>query len=141
MNKKIMILSFGLIAFVIAGVGLYKTDDAYEYLSLDDMALIENSLAISESHPGLKFIAKHVVYKVTHTHKYYVYDETGKKKIGEYVNVKIETAWWQTCDNTSDERFQTDCYNDVCTTEACAVANGWMTKKPDVTEGDVFISY
>lgn len=135
-----MITSVAIAAFVLTGIGFYKTNNSYVNFPFEDMMLIENSLAISENNPGLKFIAKHTVYKVTHTHKCDVYDKTGKKKIGEYVTVKIKTGWWQTCDNTSDERYKTDCYEGICTTEACVVAKGWMTKKPDVTEGDVFIS-
>ena len=136
-----MITSAAIAAFVLSVIGFYKTNFYDVDFPSDDLMLIENSLAISESQPNLKFIAKHIVYKVTHTHKCYVYDETGKKKIGEYVNVKIITGWWQTCDQTSDERYKTACFNHVCKTEACSVAGGWMVKKPNVTEGEVFISY
>lgn len=116
----------------------WKAQECYHPNNSDvDGLLEENSLALSESHSDLKFITWHPVYKVTKKILEPVYDDNNPSKlIGYMVEFKLKTAKWQTCDKTTDSRFQTKCYNDICTTEACALANGYQPQKPTGIEFD-----
>lgn len=108
-----------------------------------DILAFENALALGESQPVLKFIAWHKVYKVTQEKICDVYDEKDKGKcIGMIVKFHLNTGKWQTCDNTSDPKYKTNCHQGACTSEACAIACGYQVKEPTGVEFDtpVFIA-
>lgn len=46
------------------------------------------------------------------------------------VEFHLNIGWWQTCDKTSDPKYKTNCMNGVCTSEACAIANGYQVEEP-----------
>lgn len=129
-------INYFLRVVVIAGAcfGAYKSYKAYNLnLCGADLMLSENVLALSENHSSLKHICKNYVYKLVREHLYYVYQTNDKGesvRVGEYVNFKVDTRWWQTCAETTNPKYNINCYNDICVTLDCARANGYEPEQP-----------
>lgn len=132
MKKKLLKATLVLFVVFVSVFGAWMTQGGDETMNQEnDIWTVENALALGESQPSLKFIASHKVYKVTQEKICDVYDEKDKnKRIGMLVKYHLNVGWWQTCDNTSDPKYKNNCHNGICTSEACAKANGYQVQEP-----------
>lgn len=140
--RKLTKTALAVAAIAAVSLGSYKAYRSYIVANMpeEDLLLAENVLALADMPTDvvLKQIAKHYVYKVQHKHVSYVYD-TKHKKIGEYVDVKILSSYWQTCDRTYEKKYK-NCESGICKDFECAKRCGYEhQQKPDVQEGRAYI--